>query len=174
MKAMRKAGTAIVALLAMSHAAWADAGCAGPRDMAALKAAVMQQRLMVAALTCHDVEAYNRFVLTFRDDLQKSDAALLAFFQHRNAQSGTQDYQAYKTRLANGNALKSIRDDGFCGRADAWFRYAARRATLNDIVAVMPERGIEYAACEKRDADETQYAKAERVEGGSSAAGWRW
>ncbi|HEX3808381.1 MAG TPA: hypothetical protein VHW02_01680 [Rhizomicrobium sp.] len=174
MKTIGKACTAILSMFAMSHAAWAGAECAGAQDVAALKTAVIQQELMVAALTCHDVEAYNRFVVTFQPDLQKSDAVLLAFFQRRNAQSGTDDYQAYKTHLANGNALRSVRDDGFCARADAWFRYALQRNALTAVLDVMPTAGLEYASCSKPGIVEAKYAQAETVTGGSSAANWKW
>jgi hypothetical protein len=58
---MWKTASATVALLALAHPALA-AGCASPADASALKTAVMQQELMVAALQCHEASAYTRFV----------------------------------------------------------------------------------------------------------------
>ena len=47
-------------------AAASSAGCASDEDMSALRAAAVQQRLMVAALSCHAFEHYNKFVLAYQ------------------------------------------------------------------------------------------------------------
>ena len=53
--------------------------CAPPR---------VQQELMVAGLTCHASDAYNRFVLAYRPELQKSDADLKSYFMRRGGAHG--------------------------------------------------------------------------------------
>ena len=60
--------------------AWAAGSCVRPQDVTALRTAALQQQLMVAALTCHDVAAYNRFVISHQGALQVSDKALMDFF----------------------------------------------------------------------------------------------
>jgi hypothetical protein len=102
----------------------ANAGCAGASDALALKTAAVQQELMVAAFQCGDTDAYNRFVISYQRDLQNSDAALLAYFERTNAQSGEANYHSYKTSLANDFSLISARSDRFCGAANAAFSSA--------------------------------------------------
>src|SRR5260221_10069284 len=79
---MLKSACATVALLALSNPALA-AGCASPTDAAALKTAVMQQEMMVAALPCHETRAYKRFVTTYRGGFQSFDAGLETLFLRR-------------------------------------------------------------------------------------------
>lgn len=154
--------TCISAILAGSGPAFA---CATPQDVQALQAATVQQRLMVAALTCHDVDSYNRFVITYRRELQDSDAALMAFFQ--KSASGTPAYHAYKTRLANTAALNSVRNDNFCRDAEITFRSVLRgRATLADALATLPQSDTGFDACYKREAREDKSAPVEKD--------WRW
>src|SRR5471032_3194358 len=121
---MLKTACATIALLALSNSALA-AGCASPVDAAALKTAVLQQELMVAALQCHEEGAYNRFVMTYRPELQSSDATLKAFFVRRGGEHGEAGYDAFKTKAANLSALEQARDTpAFCGDAHALFRAA--------------------------------------------------
>src|SRR3954471_22821785 len=120
---MLKTASAAIALLALANPALA-AGCANPVDASALKTAVMQQELMVAALQCHEASAYNRFVMAYRGELQSSDAALKAFFVRRGGEHGEAGYDTFKTKAANLSALEQARHAGaFC--ADAHALYAA-------------------------------------------------
>ncbi|HWX90873.1 MAG TPA: hypothetical protein VNY75_11235 [Rhizomicrobium sp.] len=121
---MLKTACASIALLALSNPALA-ASCASPVDAAALKTAVLQQELMVAALQCHETGAYNRFVMTYRPELQSSDATLKAFFVRRGGEHGEAGYDAFKTKAANLSALEQARDTpAFCADAHALFRAA--------------------------------------------------
>ncbi len=76
-----------------------SASCANSEDMLAVRAAAVQQRLMVAAFSCHAIERYNKFVTTYQKDLQASDRALQNFFRRLNGQTGVADYHSFKTRL---------------------------------------------------------------------------
>src|SRR5471032_14849 len=121
---MLKTACATIALLALSNPALA-ASCASPSDAAALKTAVMQQELMVAALQCHEAAAYNRFVMTYRPELQSSDATLKAFFVRRGGEHGEAGYDTFKTKAANLSALEQARDTrAFCTDAHALFTAA--------------------------------------------------
>ena len=73
--------------------------------MTAIKAAAVQQRLMVAALSCDAAQLYNRFVTSYQRELQASDRALQNFFRRLNGKTGTEDYHAFKTRLANASSM---------------------------------------------------------------------
>jgi|GEM_PF-810889 hypothetical protein len=136
---MLKTTSATIALLGLgatlANPALA-AGCASPAEAAALKTAVMQQELMVAALQCHEAAAYNRFVMAYRPELQDSDAALKAFFVRRGGEHGEAGYDTFKTKAANLSALEQARDTGaFCADAHALFQAAlANRGSLMSFV----------------------------------------
>jgi len=65
-------------------AAATASGCARPADMNALRTAAMQQRLMVAALSCGESQSYNQFVRSYQPELQASDKNLQAYFRRVN------------------------------------------------------------------------------------------
>jgi hypothetical protein len=120
------------ALLAMGLQASAAPACTA-EAATALKTAAIQQEMMVAAFSCGDTQAYNRFVLANQPGLQKSDAALMAYFKTRD--SSEAGYDAYKTKVANLVALRSARDTaGFCASLNASFA-AAEGKTLERAVA---------------------------------------
>jgi hypothetical protein len=128
----------IVAALVLVHAgAGAAPSCDRAQDAMALQTAALQQEMMVAALMCRDVSAYNAFVLSHQAALQESDRTLLAFFQGLNAATGDADYNFYKTELANGASLRSVRDPWFCYRNKANFNAAAGRS-LEQALSVLP------------------------------------
>jgi hypothetical protein len=138
---MLKTACATIALLALSNPALA-AGCASPSDAAALKTAVMQQELMVAALQCHEACAYNRFVMTYRPELQSSDATLKAFFVRRGGEHGEAGYDAFKTKAANLSALEQARDSrAFC--ADAHALYAAALSNQGSLMSFVDARSTD-------------------------------
>ena len=126
-----------LALLGLTTAAQARNSCARPREMTALKVAIVQQELMVAALTCHDTNSYNRFVTGYRGELQRSDAVLRRYFRHHG---GMRAYHAYKTRLANASSLASLHDiKGYCAHARATF-HDALDTDSNSLVTLVADR----------------------------------
>ena len=137
---MLKTASAAIALLALANPALINgalaAGCADPVEAAALKTAVIQQELMVAALQCHETSAYNRFVMSYRGELQSSDAALKAFFVRRGGEHGEAGYDSFKTKAANLSALEQARHAGaFCADAHALFAAAfAHQGSLMSFV----------------------------------------
>ena len=85
----------------------------------------MQQRLMVAALSCGESQSYNNFVRSYQTELQASDKNLQAYFRREYGKTGTADYHAYKTRLANSSSMAVINDmTGYCASAKASFETA--------------------------------------------------
>jgi hypothetical protein len=135
-----KTASAAIALLALANPALINpvmaAGCATPNEAAALRTAVIQQELMVAALQCHETKAYNRFVMTYRGELQTSDATLKTFFIRRGGEHGEAGYDSFKTKAANLSALEQARNGGaFCADAHALFAAAfANQGSLMSFV----------------------------------------
>jgi hypothetical protein len=128
-----KAGISFVALLAMTAQVSAAEIC-DRGSSSALKTAAVQQELMVAGLMCHDTASYNRFVMAYQTDLQKSDAALMSYFRSRDGNEA--GYDSYKTKLANLAAMRSSMDGArYCAAVDADFASAAGSAGLTDFIA---------------------------------------
>lgn len=151
MKPGARAAVAMAAMIAMTGNALAAEDCIRHEDMTALKAAAVQQHLMVAALSCRATSLYNRFVLSYRGELQASDEALKAFFQRRTG--GEDEYNAFKTRLANASSLGSIgHGRAFCEQAYGAFEAAlyADRVSLADFVNRQPvSLDLSYSECEQ-------------------------
>jgi hypothetical protein len=150
MKAISRAGVAGIAMLSVVQSAFAD-GCVRHEEMMALQVAAVQQQLMVAALSCHAISLYNRFVVSYQRDLRTSDEALKAFFLRMNQQDGLADYHAFKTRLANRASLRSAGDsESYC--ADSYDAFEAAlgsdRQPLEDFVAGQPvSEDLGYSDC---------------------------
>ena len=139
---------AMLALLGMTTNVWGRGSCAGPRDVVALKTAEMQQELMVAALSCHETHLYNRFVIGYRTQLQRSDAVLRGYFARRG---GMAAYHAYKTRLANDASLRSLHDiEGYCSRARATFHDALDEDGVTLAMLVADRSATGAAVCRGR------------------------
>lgn len=141
------------------QASMAGERCASPREYSSLKLAALQQELMVAALTCHETRSYNRFVLSYRPQLQRSDRAMLAFFKKRDgARAGDAHYNAYKTKLANDSMLQeNANGDAYCDEAREAFQAAfENHGSLNNWVATQRVSvEIPYEDCSKEEAEVT-------------------
>jgi len=102
--------------------------CARADDVYALRAAAIQQRLMVAALDCYAADRYNKFVMAYRKELRASDITLQRFFRRLNGRTGEADYHSFKTHLANASANHSADDrQGYCASAETTFGGALSR-----------------------------------------------
>ena len=147
---------AALALTAMGGQALAapSGRCANQNDMMAIKAAAVQQRLMVAALSCNAIQLYNAFVTGYQKELQASDRALQNFFRRINGASGTSDYHAFKTKLANSSSMQSIGDvKAYCDSAKETFDVAlgAAKSTLAAFVSVQTTQVDDaYSLCPAR------------------------
>ncbi len=118
---------AILAVCPFIGGAGAAPTCVRPETLRILQAAALQQQLMVAALTCHYTADYKLFVTTFHDELLKTDRALKQFFLRQGVQSGENGYNAYKSRLADILAQRSLHDPRFCRSSMIAFNVALKR-----------------------------------------------
>lgn len=132
--------------------------CATPQELKVLQSAALQQQLMVAALSCHMSADYNRFVTAYRTRLVQSDEALKAFFAGRPR---GEDYNAYKTRIANRVSLRSARDARFCESAQKVFDMALGRGEERRGLVPEPPQLIDtgYEGC--RPVDDNKLIEAE-------------
>ena len=138
---LKKAGVGAMALALVTATTGAVAGpmrCASSDEVSAIQAAAIQQQLMVAALTCNQVDHFNAFQTSYGKELRKSDAALERMFHRLYAGRGEAEYHAFKTRLANNSSIRSIHDNqGYCRDAGMVFDAAliADKPTLAGFVS---------------------------------------
>ena len=127
--------------------AWA--GCAQPREMAALRVAALRQHLMVAALACHEASYFNQFVTSYQGEFLESDHALLKFFAREG--SGEDGYNAYKTHEANESSLRSLHDPRYCAAAESAFYIALHHNLPLAQLATeeAPLLHVGYRSCER-------------------------
>ena len=148
-----RVAAAVLATCSMAGKAWAETVCAGAQDLTALQVASVQQELVVAALACEtdDVTLYNSFVTTYQRDLISSDEALQAWFLRRAPASGTDDYHAFKTKMANHFSARSADDRaGFCRSAEKLFHeaLAGRKQSLAAFALAQPMTvDADYIVC---------------------------
>ena len=140
---MKRIRTGVISLALSSVVLNATAAelCATAQDLTAMQVAAVQQKLMVAALSCNDSTLYNDFVAAYQPDLVASDLALQAFFMRLNADTGASDYDAFKTKLANNYSITSSKNTrGYCVSARTTFKtaLAANRPTLRTFVLSQP------------------------------------
>jgi hypothetical protein len=153
-------GLSVTALIAMTGQAFAAELC-DPIASAALKTAVVQQELMVAAFTCNDLQRYNRFVTLHQRELQKSDADLMSYFKKRD-HGREAGYDTYKTKAANLSSNRSASDGAlYCQAIDRNFD-VAEHSTLQDFVA------DEHLLISMNDACVVKYDHAEMAAAGSA------
>jgi hypothetical protein len=94
------AGLCCLAALAASDGAMGASRCARPDEVTAIQVAMIQQELMVAALTCNEVEHFNAFQTSFGSELRSSDGRLEHMFKRLyGASRGEAEYHSFKTRL---------------------------------------------------------------------------
>jgi hypothetical protein len=118
----KKLGAMALAMMTAASSAMA-ASCATPDEVTAIQAAVIQQQLMVAALTCNQIEHFNAFQTSYAKELRRSDASLAHMFHRLYAgPRGEAEYHGFKTRLANNSSIRSIHDnEAYCQNAGMVF-----------------------------------------------------
>jgi hypothetical protein len=116
--------------------------CAAPDEVTAIQTAAIQQELMVAALTCNEIDHFNAFQTGYGPELRTSDSRLEHMFKRIfGAGAGEAQYHAFKTRLANDSSINSIHDNAnYCHTASTIFAaaLAPNRSSLADFVSGVP------------------------------------
>ena len=79
-------------------------------------------------------DQYNRFIIAYRPELQRSDAELKTYFIRQGSEAA---YDTFKTKLANLSSLSTIANGpAYCDAAAASFEAAlSSRQALDDFVA---------------------------------------
>ena len=95
--------------------------CAKAEEVFPVDTALIQQELMVAALTCHEVERFNSFQRGYGPELRETDARLARMFSRLyGKRRGEAAYHAFKTKAANDAEMRSIHDNpAYCAEAGA-------------------------------------------------------
>lgn len=95
--------------------------CANAEEVFPMDTALIQQELMVAALTCHEVERFNAFQRGYGPELRDTDARLARMFARLHGpRRGEAAYHAFKTKAANDAEMRSIHNNpAYCAEAGA-------------------------------------------------------
>jgi hypothetical protein len=122
----KKLGAIVLAVVTAASGALAAPKCATSDEVTAIQAAAIQQQLMVAALTCNQIEHFNAFQTSYGKELRRSDASLERMFRRLyGGGPGEAEYHAFKTRLANNSSIRSIHDnEAYCHDAGIVFEAA--------------------------------------------------
>jgi hypothetical protein len=110
MKPNRVARLVLVAAavqLAAGNAAWAGI-CASPTEKAAFDSRVLQNELMVAALTCGEAARYNVFVTKFQPELTAHGKMVKSYFDRTYGKRGEHELNQFMTRLANAATMRRM------------------------------------------------------------------
>jgi hypothetical protein len=115
------AGVALAGLVAAAAPATADARdvarCVSAEEADAFQLRALQNRLMVAALSCNQQSAYNTFVERFQPELTSAGRSMQSYY--RRTGGGDAALNRHMTELANAaGLLRAKAPDDFCG--DAW------------------------------------------------------
>ena len=128
------AATLVVALSAsLAPAAQAaEMPCASEDEARGFTLRHLQSRLMVAALSCNQKEAYNTFVQRFMTDLTTGGRSLTAYFARTKL--GTPALNRHVTDLANAAGLRRASDPEYC--AVTWRTFWDLQQKPEDLVVV--------------------------------------
>ncbi len=113
--AVTVAAAALAGALNLSLAPGARAAempCASEDESRGFVLRHLQSRLMVAALSCNQKEAYNTFVQRFMTDLTVGGRSLTAYFARTGL--GTPALNSHVTDIANAAGLRRAADPEFC------------------------------------------------------------
>lgn len=113
------AATLVAACVSAIPAAAAGPQCATAREAEALRVRSLQNKLMVAALTCGEAERYDAFILQYDLVLSAKGHVMSAYFSRRHGGKRVKRLMDdYVTEQANQHSLDSMRNRGaFCQEA---------------------------------------------------------
>lgn len=98
----------------------AAAVCAVPADENALQVRMLQNELMVAALTCNQRAAYNGFITRFKPELGAEGNQLQTFFKQKYGSGSNRELNGFITRIANESSRRGMQQRGaFCRQAES-------------------------------------------------------
>lgn len=130
------AGLVAAAVPATAYAKDA-ANCVSSDEAAAFRMRDLQSRLMVAALSCNQLTAYNTFVERFRPTLASAGKRLVSYYQRTGG--GEPALNRHLTELANAAGLsRAEAPEKYCG--DTWAMFLL----LEDEPAGLPTMAAKY------------------------------
>lgn len=96
--------------------------CRSPAETAAMQMKLLQNDLMIAALSCRTQARYNEFATKFEPDLVKSGTTLTRMFRRDYNGTGDAELNRFITYLANDGSARAKRiGPGYCRVAAAFF-----------------------------------------------------
>jgi hypothetical protein len=136
-----------VTVLTLAGSAGAAQPCANSQEADAIYVRHLQSRLMVAALSCGQQDAYNAFVSRHKADLGLYGPLLITYFQRAG---GAKALNGFVTDLANAAAaIRAANPEAFCNQT--WTMFWSLQQRPGDLRALAPSQIIpgvaQPAAC---------------------------
>jgi hypothetical protein len=138
------AGLGALAIASSPALAAPAAQCLQPAEKAALDIRALQSRLMVAAISCRQEDAYNAFVRRHQRDLGGAYHQAEGHFRRLHGGQGRTRFNQYDTVLANSQSEEGIRAGGtlFCRDTQIFFREAMALEGRDQLARYGIERNI--------------------------------
>jgi hypothetical protein len=112
--------------------------CANSEEADAIYVRHLQSRLVVAALSCGQHDAYNTFVTRHKADLGVHGPKLIAYFQRAG---GAAALNRFVTELANAAAaIRARNPEAYCG--ETWTMFWSLQQRPDDLRALAPSQII--------------------------------
>ncbi|MDX2145550.1 MAG: hypothetical protein SFV19_19515 [Rhodospirillaceae bacterium] len=123
---------------ALAAPAGAAQPCASSQEADAIYVRHLQSRLVVAALSCGQQEAYNAFVTRHKADLGLHGPKLIAYFQRAG---GAKALNSFVTELANAAAaIRAANPEAFCNQT--WTMFWSLQQRPDDLRTLAPSQII--------------------------------
>ena len=141
-------GVALAGLVAAAapQAAFAKdaANCVSSEESAAFQMRDLQSRLMVAALSCNQLTAYNSFMERFRPTLATAGRQLVSYYQRTGG--GEPALNRHLTEMANAAGLsRASAPEEFC--ADTWAMFLLLEDEPNGLSTMAAKYTPSVAQC---------------------------
>lgn len=156
----------LTALLAFSPPAFA-ASCVKSSEATAFSLRHLQSRLMVAALSCNQRDAYNAFVSRFQSELADGGRNLIAYFERNGGHTAL---NAYITEIANAAGLDRAADPhGFCEQT--WEVFASLTEAPQNLALIAQSNVMEAIATPLSCQPDTPLMAAAKMESAATRDG---
>jgi hypothetical protein len=126
----------VMGFLIATYAGTAGAqSCVQPAERSAFDFIALKSTLMVAALSCNQQSAYNKFMKRFQPGMLAEQHVMDGYFAHAYGLYSQMQEDSYVTTLANSQSEASISiGAAFCGDSVQLFKQVLALKSQNDLV----------------------------------------
>lgn len=118
------AGAGLISACAADATNAAPSACANAAESEALSVRVLQNDLMVGALSCGQQQGYNSFVTKFKGEMQKQSEAFRGYFERNYVGGANRQMNDFVTAMANQSSQSAAKSGGasYCNSVSSLYR----------------------------------------------------